>query len=68
MNRRHDDDSILSFLARGVRRVRALAVPAVRSAGHPHADDSRIECFPFSSRRKKYCGIFCTVYNGGLTK
>lgn len=39
MNRRHDDDSILSFLARGVRRVRALAVPAVRSAGHPHADD-----------------------------
>ena len=29
--------------------MRALAVPAVRSAGHPHADDSRIDLnvFPF---------------------
>lgn len=67
MNRRHDDDSILSFLARGVRRVRALAVPAVRSAGHPHADDSRID-FPFLLEEKNIVGFFCTVYNGGLTK
>lgn len=46
--------------------MRALAVPAVRSAGHPHADDSRIDLnvFPFLLEEKILWDFLYCVQRG----